>query len=135
MKILKHLGAFVIAFNKALSTERESILPTNIKCLNILFLRIIKTKPTGKHLVQITMCLFLKDRFPLGEMTSDFAAKLRRNYFTTKLYSVFTWTALTRLFKTKLTFLFSKIRISLLKMLNQTEKKNNFVNQTSTNSV
>ena len=29
--------------------------------------------------------------FSLGEMTDDFAAKSRRNYFATKLYLIFTW--------------------------------------------
>ena len=51
-------------------------------------------------------------------MTGDFAAKSRRNYFATKLYLTFTWITLTRLLKT-----LSKIRLLLLKMLNQTEKK------------
>ena len=29
--------------------------------------------------------------FLLGEMTDDFAAKSRLNYFATKLYLIFTW--------------------------------------------
>ena len=56
-----------------------------------------------------------KGGFPLGEMTSDFAAKSRRNYFAAKLYMIFTWITLTRLLKT-----LWKIRLLLLKMLNQT---------------
>ena len=31
----------------------------------------------------------VKGGIPPGEMTSDFAAKLRRNYFATKLYLIF----------------------------------------------
>ena len=64
-----------------------------------------------------------KGGFPLGEMTSDFAVKSRRNYFATKLCLIFTWIALTQLLKTMLTFLLSKIRISLLKRLNRTGNK------------
>ena len=63
-----------------------------------------------------------KGGFPLGEMTSDFAVKSRRNYFATKLCLIFTWIALTRLLKTKLAFLLSKVRVSIFKMLqNRTE--------------
>ena len=42
-----------------------------------------------------------KGGFPLGEMTDDFAAKSRQNYFATKLYLIFTWRiTLSRLLKT-----------------------------------
>ena len=58
-----------------------------------------------------------KGGFPLGEMTGDFTVKPRRNYFATKLYLIFTSKTLTRLLKT------SKIRLLLLKTLNQTENK------------
>ena len=49
-----------------------------------------------------------KGGFPLDKMTSDFAAKSRRNYFATKLYLIFTWITLTRLLKTlsKLSYYF-----------------------------
>ena len=55
-----------------------------------------------------------KGGFPLGEMTSDFAAKSRQNYFTTKLCLIFTWITLTRLLKT-----LSKLRLLLLKTENK----------------
>ena len=50
----------------------------------------------------------IKGGFPLGEMTGDFSAKSRRNYFTTKLYLIFTGTTLARLLKTKLTFFYQQ---------------------------
>ena len=67
--------------------------------------------------------VFFKDGFPLGEMTGDLAAKLRRNYFATKLYLILTWLTLARLLKT------SKIRKLILRMLNRIGSKYEQINQ------
>ena len=62
-----------------------------------------------------------KGGFLLGEMTSDFAAKSRRNSFATKLYLVFTLITLTRLLKT-----LSKLRLLLLKTENKVNELSSF---------
>ena len=70
------------------------------------------------HLISLQYSIqkvLTKGGFLLGEMTSNFAEKSRRNYFAAKLYLIFTWITLTRLLKT-----FWKTRLLLLKMLYQT---------------
>ena len=58
------------------------------------------------------------------EVTGDFTSKY---YFTTKLYLIFIWITLTWLLKTKLTFLLSRMRLLVLKMLNWIENKNHWI--------
>ena len=52
-----------------------------------------------RELVHLSVASIPNGGFPQDEMTSDFAVKSRRNYFATKLNSIFTLTTLTRLLK------------------------------------